>query len=601
MLVGISVALFMCSCFVIYAPAEEDAFIYYRYALNYVRGEGLVFNSGEWVEAYSSFLWMWILVLLAILGIDLPVGAPIMSILCGGASLVVAYLLARKLDLGGFSRFATVFGMALFYPFSYWARSGLDTSFYTLLLTLFTLLYFSTQYSPHRPRFIRSWHQLIGGVLVLGVSLARPEGILLAFVVGIDRWLNGRDIRGALHYLGPTFAGYAVFLFFRYTTYGALSPNTSVKFTPLLAENGLRQTFSYFLYMGFLPLIIPAYMLFSQSMRRDKADPRFIFLVLMISIISIGFTVVSGGDYPSYFRFLIPTSPLLMLLFWRSLEGIKLGRKAGHSLTDTLKRACLIVLLFSSFICLIQNISQPNFWDKLRREWSNPFADDDNYHVTAARWILKNVPSGYVIAYGQMGKAPYYSIKAGKELTFIDTLGLTDAELGHILGMGNKLGILISNLLQGQSLREAYKAGRETVYTQANNYLLSRRPDIIIIESILIEKTVIEHLLSHAEFQRRYALRAKFSSETHPSFIVYERIRDRDQIKLGLNQTAAHLDELGLQADLLGVLNRPLKRIRDGVDTRIDESPFHLSLPGVGRAYAAHANRRTGVEDARDG
>lgn len=525
-LVGISVALFMCLCFLVCAPTEEDAFIYYRYALNYVRGEGLVFNSGEWVEAYSSFSWMWILVSLALLGIDLPVGAPIMSILCGGATLVVAYLLAKKMDLGSFSRFATIFGIALFYPFSFWARSGLDTTFYALLLALFTLLYFSIQYSIHPPYFIRSWHQLIGGGLILGVSLARPEGILLAFVIGIDRCLNGRDIRGALHYLGPTFIGYMVFLYFRYANFGSLSPNTSVKFAPLLVERGLRQTFSYFLYMGFLPLIIPACMLFSRSMRRDKADPRFVFLFLMITIISVSFTVASGGDYRNYFRFLIPTSPLLMLLFWNSLESIKITLKRGHPFTGILKGTCLFILLFSSFICLFQNISQPNFWNKLLREWSDPFADEDNYHIIAARWILKNVPSGYLIAYGQMGKAPYYAVKTRKDLSFIDTLGLTDAELGHILGVRNKLRILISNLHKGQSLREASDAGREIVYTQANSYLLSRKPDIILIESVFIKTKIFQRLLSRADFQLLYVLKAKFPSETHPSFIAYERVRE---------------------------------------------------------------------------
>ena len=140
--------------------------------------------------------------------------------------------------------------------------------------------------------------------------------------------------------------------------------------------------------------------------------------------------------------------------------------------------------------------------------------------------MLKNVPSGSVVAYGQMGKAPYYILKAGREITFIDTLGLTDAEIGHILGAWNKLGILISNLLKGQSLKEAYKVGRETVYLQANDYILSRRPNIIIIESIFIEEPRIRSLLSRADFQRLYALRAEIPSEAHPSFNVYERIKE---------------------------------------------------------------------------
>jgi arabinofuranosyltransferase len=46
-------------------PAEEDAFIYYRYAWNWAHGQGLVFNAGDPVEGFSGPLWMGILALVA--------------------------------------------------------------------------------------------------------------------------------------------------------------------------------------------------------------------------------------------------------------------------------------------------------------------------------------------------------------------------------------------------------------------------------------------------------------------------------------------------------------------------------------------------------
>ena len=43
-----SVAWFLC----------DDAFISFRYVRNLLEGHGLVFNPGEYVEGYSSFLWV---------------------------------------------------------------------------------------------------------------------------------------------------------------------------------------------------------------------------------------------------------------------------------------------------------------------------------------------------------------------------------------------------------------------------------------------------------------------------------------------------------------------------------------------------------------
>ena len=54
----------------------DDAFIYFRYADNLLfLGRGLVYNAGEYVEGYSSPLWMLGLLPLRALGIDFyPVG-----------------------------------------------------------------------------------------------------------------------------------------------------------------------------------------------------------------------------------------------------------------------------------------------------------------------------------------------------------------------------------------------------------------------------------------------------------------------------------------------------------------------------------------------
>ena len=44
-----------------YEPPLEDAFISFRCARNLWEGQGLVYNPGERVEAFSNFLWVLLL------------------------------------------------------------------------------------------------------------------------------------------------------------------------------------------------------------------------------------------------------------------------------------------------------------------------------------------------------------------------------------------------------------------------------------------------------------------------------------------------------------------------------------------------------------
>lgn len=48
--------------------ASDDAFITFRYAEHFARGDGLVFNVGERVEGYTDFLWALIIAAAIALG-----------------------------------------------------------------------------------------------------------------------------------------------------------------------------------------------------------------------------------------------------------------------------------------------------------------------------------------------------------------------------------------------------------------------------------------------------------------------------------------------------------------------------------------------------
>ena len=78
----------------------DDAFISLRYSEMFSRGEGLVFNQGEWVEGYTNFLWTWTLGLIAKLGAPLPQLAVIGDLLSFVGAVIFVHLISRRVRFG---------------------------------------------------------------------------------------------------------------------------------------------------------------------------------------------------------------------------------------------------------------------------------------------------------------------------------------------------------------------------------------------------------------------------------------------------------------------------------------------------------------------
>src|SRR5512135_788486 len=97
-------------------PGEEDAFIYFRYALNWAHGQGLAFNPGQPVEGFSSPIWMAVLAWATRLGAAPHFLARVLSLLCGLATVLASVRLAAA--LGG-QRLARL-GVALTLGLNFW-------------------------------------------------------------------------------------------------------------------------------------------------------------------------------------------------------------------------------------------------------------------------------------------------------------------------------------------------------------------------------------------------------------------------------------------------------------------------------------------------
>ncbi len=115
---------------------QDDAFISFRYAKNFINGYGLVFNPGEYVEGYTNFLWT----LLIAFGLKLNFSPIIFSYLLGILffifSLIFTYKTAEIIFQKKSLALLTIILLGTNYTFSAYATGGLETQMQTAFFML---------------------------------------------------------------------------------------------------------------------------------------------------------------------------------------------------------------------------------------------------------------------------------------------------------------------------------------------------------------------------------------------------------------------------------------------------------------------------------
>jgi arabinofuranosyltransferase len=508
-------------------PAEEDAFIYYRYAWNFAHGHGLVFNTGDPVEGFSGPLWMGILALVAKAGLDLPRAATILGLLCGVAALAATWALGRAAGLGRSARLLATACVALSYPFIVWSRSGLETPLYALAIAVAAAAYLAAEYplDPEADRRQRRWPRRIAAVTPVFVCLGRPEGAMLVVAMVLDRLTApreaGRDWAGALRYGAPAALGYGGYLVWRFLTFHSLVPNTSVKLYPLLIERSGGQFLDYLLLLGFLPLFLPLVPLLNRH--RTPAERRRLgFLVAVVCLVSFLFNFLAGGDYRPGFRYFIPTLPVLIVAVWYAADLLR-------PLSSRPARALLAMLLLSgSLIQLAKNPPRLHDWRReVYEKWRDPSTDAGNWGIKIARWMEETVPEHSVVAFGQMGRIPYYLARDGHEVRFVDTLGLVDRQVSGIYRFDGKIRDFLREVRAGRSPREALEIGRRRRAERLAETVLGKHPDFLLIEAALNDYPMMRALQENPELQTAYRQSGQLPLAGLPYVRIYTPIHRR--------------------------------------------------------------------------
>ncbi len=475
---------------------HDDAYITLRYARHWLEGHGPVWNPGERVEGYTSFLMLALVTALGASGLDLVVAARLVSFL----SLValVLYLcsfLRTRTRLEGQSELAAAISLMAVvgsFPLAIWVWSGMEGPLFALLCTAGLGTTIDLLEHP------AAWRRAFAAGLALGLAvLARPDGALFLGCAGLALAsripARGPAVRQLVIFALTATAVILPHLLWRFGYYGAWLPNSVVAKTTglpgVLTEQGLSYVAGFLTMPPFNSLLgLGALVLALRQAPRDRG----LYLLAAATIVYLALVASVGGDYMPAARFLMPLIPLFGLLSFRGLTV------ALHSASR--RSASFVVVAAAGLLAL-----QPAYFPK--QEIIDPA---EVVGSIVGRHIAGKWAPGTRVALHTAGSTPYFA----PSYVYIDMLGLNDA---HIARRSVERVRSRWQLLPGHAKGD----GR---------YVIERDPDIIIAGPAA--GTRIDdgwfasdfELAALPEFHERYRLRVE-SIDSSITFTYYERVR----------------------------------------------------------------------------
>lgn len=292
------IAAFLVLAYAFFPESIDDAYITLRYSLNLARGHGPVFNVGEYVEGYSNPAWMFLLALTGKTGLSMPMMMKVYGVISGLVAIIIAGRVASRyhgMIVG--SAAMMLLGASTF--FAMWATDGLETTFYSALLTGLYALTLS-----------ESANALIIGMLAALAAMTRPEGAMFGLIV-CSFLVKTRGVKTAAVAFTPLAIATCAYEIFRVSYFGEFVPNTAlVKLHTTLgaAINGFKYLLAFNADSGYivLPSVILGALLFRNR--------RYVVLGTCFIAAQMLFLAVSGGDFMYAYRFVMPIFPIMSIL-----------------------------------------------------------------------------------------------------------------------------------------------------------------------------------------------------------------------------------------------------------------------------------------------
>jgi len=388
----------------------DDAFISFRYARNLFEGNGLVYNPGERVEGYTNFLWTLVAASGLHVGIQPITFTQIVSVAAQCLTLWLVFSLGADSNRPRYRALIAPLFLAFQVSFLAYPMTGMETSFYAMLVTLAVFLF-------HREMH-RGWRGgVVTGLVLLAIALTRFDGLVMVGILLSYKLLIDREIKTMVPLLIVFVVGIGMYNLWRISYYPTILPNTfyaKVGFSSVQFVKGVKYLFNFVVEHAHYAVLL-AFIPFAFG--KISKMVRFAGWIVAAHLL---YVVIVGGDWMPFFRFVLPVLPLLFILMQEGIWAVFDNAKSRFSLNRTNRRVsvAMLVLLFGfSLIPLYQGRA---FGKLIKQVGVNRV---ENAPVIG-KYLNETLPPDYVVATEWAGIAPFYM-----QQPILDTFGLTDADI----------------------------------------------------------------------------------------------------------------------------------------------------------------------------
>jgi hypothetical protein len=297
----------------------DDAMISMRYAYNLAQGNGLVWNTGEYVEGFTNPLWVGFMALFHLL----PIAASKVSLYIqwSGALFLAATLyfvrrIVEEFTDGLTPMLAAVAFTAFYSPLISWNLLGMEVSILTLILTAVVFI------SLTKNRFTPWTHILLAVSTLFRFDMAVPFIVVLGVMYFVQPQYRKQNLTWGLGLLVLFLGGQTLA---RYVYYGDWLPNTyylKVTGWPFILRilRGLYALVWFIYYTNWALFLIP----FTLLIFRRGWKINLLFLILLAQM---AYSVYVGGDaweeHGGANRYIAIAMPLFFAIFAVSLEELR--------------------------------------------------------------------------------------------------------------------------------------------------------------------------------------------------------------------------------------------------------------------------------------
>lgn len=397
----------------------DDAFISARYARNFARGLGLVYNPGDApTEGFSNLTLVLLTAGLVKAGMEAIVAAKAIAAVAGLLCLLLTGLVGRLILPRHYP--LPVLLAATSFCLMVWSAAGLETSLMALLTLLW--LYLALLLTLHKRAAVQ-WALATVSVLA---ALTRPEGLLFLPALALLNWRARRAVKISWWWLVGACLVLAGHELWRISYFGRMLP---LPFYVKVEVGSALDKLSggYYLHAfvwsyagGVLGYLALAY----AWLQRQREDGLPGYLCLLAAGPFMLFVLAVGADWMPQYRFLIPVLPVLALLTVQLLLALT------EALQATTPRVAALLLPLGMALLLLGNAAA--VWRGTRtNEWHSTKQERLDIHWGASDalraqglWLKAHGGPKLTLAALDIGAPGYYG-----EVHIIDMHGLTNPAL----------------------------------------------------------------------------------------------------------------------------------------------------------------------------